>query len=78
MRSLNRQIDQRQRDMARQRRCALQLLQKQRETFDQQARHIPLPVVLGLAVAGGFAAERFFHTRAPSNLWRLYLAWRTF
>lgn len=78
VRSLNRRIEHRSREMALQRRCALRLMRQQKDELSQQAKGIPLPAVLGLALAGGFVAERLSHTRAPSNLLRLYLAWRTF
>lgn len=78
LRSLSRQIEHCQSDMALQRRSVVSLLQQQRVQALAQTRKIPLPVVMGVAFAGGFILQRFFNTPAPHTLFNWYLTLRAF
>lgn len=78
LRALNKRIQSCSREMDRQCSSAQRLLNQQKSEIRQQMPNIPLPAAIGLAFVGGFVAERFFKTSAPSHLWHLYLTWRAF
>ena len=76
LRSLNNRIATCRYNMDRQRSEAVQLLNQQKSFAVHQAQRVPLPLAMGLAFAGGFIAQRFFNSPAPSTLWHLYLTYR--
>ncbi|WP_323846884.1 hypothetical protein [Microbulbifer magnicolonia] len=76
MSSLNERIQRCSQDMDKQRDCALVLLNRQKSDLDRRIEGIPLPAAIGLALVGGFLAQRLFRSPNPSRLFRLYLAWR--
>ncbi len=78
LKQLNREIQRRSGEMDRQCRSTRLLLNQQKAELFRQASKIPLPVAMGVAFAGGFVAQRFFHTPMPSHLLRLFLTWRAF
>lgn len=71
LRHLNKRIENCSREMDKQRHCVHKLLAQQNSDIRQQVERIPLPVVLGIALAGGFLAERLLHTPTPAQLLRL-------
>lgn len=78
LRSLNRQIEHRSLEMARQRRCAVALIQQQKVQAAAQAKKIPLPLAMGAAFAGGFILQKFVNTPAPRTLMNWYLTYQAF
>lgn len=78
LRSLNKRIETCRYNMDRQRGEAVQLLNQQKSFALHQAQRVPLPLAMGVAFAGGFIAQRFFNSPAPSTLWHLYLSYRAF
>ncbi|WP_346838935.1 hypothetical protein [Microbulbifer sp. SAOS-129_SWC] len=64
--------------MTLQRRSAVTLLQRQKTDLSRRLRALPLPAVMGLAVLGGFVAQRLSHRLPPSRLLHLYLTARAF
>ncbi|MFC6922875.1 hypothetical protein [Microbulbifer taiwanensis] len=76
MKALSEDIQRRSREMDRQRSSALVLLKRQKCELQQQVQKIPLPVMIGLALVGGFLTQRLFRTRVPSRAFRLFLRWR--
>ncbi|HEY8569295.1 hypothetical protein [Microbulbifer sp.] len=64
--------------MARQRRCALALMQQQRVQAVTQVQRIPLPLAMGVAFASGFILQKFFNTPAPRTLMNWYLTYQAF
>jgi hypothetical protein len=78
LRSLNRQIESHAVEMARQRRCALALMQQQKVQALTRVQRIPLPLAMGVAFAGGFILQKFFNTPAPRTLMNWYLTYRAF
>ena len=76
LRSLNKQIEQRRQALEKQRRCALALMDQQREHAFVQAQRIPLPVAMLGAFAGGFLLQRFYNRPAAHTLVNWYLTFR--
>lgn len=71
LRLLNKRIRSCSREMEKQRRCALILLDRQKDDIRQQVRRVPLPVAIGLGFVGGFLVERLVRFPAPSRIFRL-------
>lgn len=78
LRSLNKRIETCRYNMERERSEAVLLLQQQKAQALHQAQRVPLPLAMGLGFVGGFVAQRFFNSPAPSTLWKAYLAYRAF
>lgn len=78
LRSLNKRIQYCSEEMDLQRRSAVALLQRQKMDLYQRLQRVPLPAAIGLAVVGGFIAQRLSHVLPPSRLFRLYLTARSF
>jgi len=75
LRLLNKRIRSCSREMEKQRRCALILLDRQKDDIHRQIHRVPLPVAIGLAFVGGFLVQRLVQFPAPSRLFRLARRW---
>lgn len=75
LRHLNKRIQRCSREMDKQRRCTLVLLERQKGDIHQQVRRIPLPFAIALGFVGGFLAQRLVRIPAPTRLYRLVRRW---
>ncbi|WP_226644620.1 hypothetical protein [Microbulbifer variabilis] len=78
LRQLNRQITLCCEDAEKQRRSALRLFDQQQQKVNQQLGKIPLPVIMGLAFAVGFIAEKLWQLPRTSQMIHLALSLRAF
>lgn len=75
LRALSKRIQRCSQDMDRQRRCTQTLLIQQKSDFQQRVQKIPLPAMIGLALVGGFLAQRIFHVPLPTRMFRRLFTW---
>ncbi|WNZ57095.1 hypothetical protein ACJJIQ_24005 [Microbulbifer sp. ANSA003] len=78
LKSLNKQIEQCSRDTERQRLSVLAIVNQQQQDVQQRLQGIPLPLVLGLALIAGFAAEKLWQLPRTSQVVQFMLSMRAF
>ncbi|WP_444929686.1 hypothetical protein ACJJIF_18125 [Microbulbifer sp. SSSA002] len=78
LKSLNRQIEQCRLTSERQRLSVVAILNQQQQDIEARIHAIPLPLVLGIALVAGFAAEKLWHLPRTSQVIQFIVSLRAF
>ncbi|MCO1333200.1 hypothetical protein MO867_02495 [Microbulbifer sp. OS29] len=78
LRHLNEQITQCSHDIEQQRLGVMAIVDRQQQEAQQRLQSIPLPLMLGLALIAGFAAEKLWQLPSTSQLVHFALSLRAF